>query len=232
MSAMAVGMASEVASVVADKLENEMEHSEEPTPCIGTSCCLESACLNLPVLRCSTSRGPTKCVGSSLLHAKRGVCSCLLGPCSQDGRCPVGPGGAAYAPAASPPAFPAPAYGPAAAAFAPVAASGQAPTMPQELPQAPVQEGPALNPSNGPNGDFGMWHTNPSRLYVARAVDLGGPVPKEDLSLGLALLAAAALAPAAGAAALALRLRGRGGLWPGRWRRGRPEEELVDASVE
>merc|ERR1719203_949367 len=62
--------------------------SEEKTvePCFGAMCCQESSCMNLPGMRCSKSRGPTNCIGASMMGT--GTCACLFGACS-NGKCPL-----------------------------------------------------------------------------------------------------------------------------------------------
>lgn len=87
MGALAVGMAGQMASVAVDKVEDTIEHSKLPLPCMGPECCHASACMNVPGMRCNADRGPTKCVGSSALHLRKGVCACLTGPCSVQGKC-------------------------------------------------------------------------------------------------------------------------------------------------
>lgn len=91
MSAMAVGMASRVASVAVGEAEKEMkkkmESGERTMPCIGAHCCKTSTCMNIPGFRCSRERGPTKCVGSSAFPPIQGMCACLAGPCSPEGTC-------------------------------------------------------------------------------------------------------------------------------------------------
>lgn len=91
MSAMAIGMASKVASVAMSTAEKEMKKKMEDgkgtMPCIGKHCCKKSTCMNIPGLRCSRDRGPTQCVGSSAFPPIQGMCACLAGACSPEGTC-------------------------------------------------------------------------------------------------------------------------------------------------
>merc|ERR1740129_1946147 len=118
-SVLAVGVAGQVASVVVDKVRDKYENSELPIPCTGEECCQESACMNMPGMRCNKDRGPTKCVGSSAVQFREGTCACLSGPCSKAGKCGALPPG--WAPSAE-------------------SAAGAPPVLPAAPPTAPLRQ--------------------------------------------------------------------------------------------
>merc|ERR1719203_1327860 len=62
--------------------------------CTGPACCMKYTCYSnmLPLAKCDSNRGPTKCVGGSLPMTK-GHCQCKYGACSAQGKCPSQSGG-------------------------------------------------------------------------------------------------------------------------------------------
>mmetsp|Transcript_87487 Transcript_87487/g.250683 ORF Transcript_87487/g.250683 Transcript_87487/m.250683 type:complete len:257 (-) Transcript_87487:134-904(-) len=206
MSAMALGVAGQMAKMGVSKMEEKMKDSKAPMPCIGDHCCTESSCMNIPGMSCSRERGPTKCVGASTFPPVEGMCGCLAGACSVDGKCSSDGLPQTFASSPSPtfpssagllaptPALAAPAPAPAQAAYADSGDTGNA--FGQWHGQGTVAA--ALD-------DFSKWHTSPQRLFESRSVATG-KVPREDFTVALTLMGAAGLGLFVGLSALAVRL--------------------------
>jgi len=187
MSAMAVGVAGQVASVMMDKVQKKMADGETPAKCSGPQCCHSSGCMNIPGLRCDADRGPTRCVGASAFPPQKGQCACMMGACSPTGTCSSEGLPQTLEPAPAPAPTPATALQPSGGANGPGSWYSKG--------------GPAPAP---PGDDFSKWHINgPARLYAAPSG--AAAVPPEDHTVALAAYAAAAAATAVGAAALVVR---------------------------
>jgi len=88
VSQLAVGMAGELMSTVADKVKEKMRDAENDPGCIGPHCCAKSTCSHMPGMHCHDWRGDTRCIGASMIPFKQGMCACLEGYCGVDGKCP------------------------------------------------------------------------------------------------------------------------------------------------
>lgn len=219
MSSVAVGMAGQVASVMVDKVtdnvEKKMNSDSNVMPCVGPHCCRGSSCMNLPGLRCSADRGPTRCVGASNFPPKKGQCGCLVGACSPEGKCSSQGLSDSF---------------------------GAQPTQAAQAPQQPPaqQAHPAPQPeAAGEAGQFSQWHGQgtaasedqfntwhtASRLYADGEV-AAGRVQPEDLRLSLLAYGGAVVSFFVGFAVVCARV-GRGLLE----RRSAAQEEecLVDS---
>jgi len=229
-------MAGQVASVAVDKLTEKLGKGGDAMPCIGPHCCQQSTCMNVMGMHCSLERGPTKCIGSSTFPPKKGMCACLQGACSIDGKCSSAglPGGS---PAPAVPQQPlaqqqaAQLAGPAAQQ---TAAAPQQPAAAAAAPAAAVGDNGKFSQWHG-QGDapagadqFNTWHTA-SRLYASGG-EVGGGGGGQSLGFVSLALAAAAAGLLAGAAVVGVRAGRRA--WRQRFLASGSEEEglVVDSS--
>jgi len=199
MTAMAMGMAGQVMNQIADKAEETMKEKMaqgDPMPCIGPHCCQQSSCMNLPGLGCSRDRGPSKCVGASTFPPVQGMCACLAGACSVDGKCSsVG----------LPQTF-----GPSPASAVASVPEFSADTVASSSSSSSPSPSPYFSAASSAD-DFSRWHTTAdySQLFEksSSASSSAGPVPPENLLAAATVMGAAGLSLIVGFSALVVRLR-------------------------
>jgi len=218
LGAVAVGVAGQMAKVVVDKAEDEMKKKmasqDTPLPCIGDHCCEHSSCMNVPGLGCDRDRGPTKCIGSSLFPPTRGLCACLVGACSIDGKCSS---------KGLPNTFE---DGPVSSAPTPA----QVPSSPEDDFNTWHGQGVVPAPPQ-PEDDFSRWHTNPQRLFFQQDASDDLETPQESL-LSFLLLVVAGMAMMGGLVFLFRPLQNelRERAWQGITMHLRSEESSDDSS--